>query len=102
MLETEPIFLEIFITADAFQASGFEGRSAVEDEVDEDLEETGLGEVTGGGSGIYGVNIDIEVEDEDFEAALNLIRETLRRIEVPKSTVIRKRGADIVTYNVYE
>lgn len=100
-METEPIFLEIFINADDFQASGFGGRSAVEDEVDEALEKANLGEVTGGGGGIYGVNIDIEVEEEDFEAALSLIRRTLKRIKVPQSTVIKRRGIETVTYPVY-
>jgi len=83
-METEPIFLEVFINAEDFESSGFGGRSAVEDELDEALEKAALGEVTGGGGGIYGVNIDIEVEEEDFEAALGLIRKTLRRISPQK------------------
>jgi hypothetical protein len=46
--EAEPIFLEIFINADDFRSSGFGGRSAIEDEIDEALEKADLGEVTGG------------------------------------------------------
>ena len=100
-METESIFLEVFINANDFEASGFGGRSAVEDEVEDALEKAKLGKITGGGGGIYGVNIDIEVKEKDFEVALDLIRKTLRKIKVPKSTVIKKRAIDTVIYPVY-
>jgi len=75
-------------------------RHDIEDRLDEALRHAGLGEVTGGGTGLGKANIDIEVNDT--QPALTLIRETLRFLAVPRSTVIRQSGSQSIYHSVYE
>lgn len=78
-------FIEIWIPPDSLG----EGRQGLEDDLDDALRDAGLGEVTGGGGGEKGSNIDIEVPD--VEAAISTIRRVLRQASVHPGTIIRQR-----------
>ncbi|MDY6994172.1 MAG: hypothetical protein SVR94_16435 [Pseudomonadota bacterium] len=94
---TENIFLEIILYSKDFP---FEGRDEIEEPLDEALQESNLGEITGGGSGLGSINIDVEVTD--LEAGINLIRKILQNISAPESTVINQYEPEEVVYKVYE
>lgn len=91
------IFLEIVLQSNDFQLSG---RDEIEEPLDEILQENNLGEVTGGGSGSGSSNIDVEVQD--LEKGLKVIRKVLQDIGVANSTVINQYQPIKVTYAVYE
>jgi hypothetical protein len=74
------------------------GRSYYEDELEEELERLGLGEVVGGGTWLDGRGCDIHVAVRDPEAGLRLIREVLQRLGAPPSTRI---VGDAGEYSVY-
>ncbi len=83
------LFLELFFPTDSLHNAGFYGRDEVEDPLDEALQTSELGEVTGGGGGELGSNVDIEIWDEaNFDVALNVIRRTLVEIKAPETTII--------------
>jgi hypothetical protein len=90
------IFLEIVIPSGSLA----DGRQALEDDLDDALQEAGLGEVTGGGSGIKGSNIDIEVTD--VAEAVSLIRTILKREGASADTMIRHAEPDTTIYTVYD
>lgn len=97
------VFLEVWFEGDSLEQAGFGGRSGIEDDLSEALEHARLGEVTGGGGGIRGSNIDIEIEDEQkFEQALELIRKVLRDLKVPAGTTITRYEPEKVVYPVYD
>jgi hypothetical protein len=97
------VFLEVVFEPGTLRDTGFESRDEIEDPLHETLQEAGLGEVTGGGGGIYGSNIDIEISDaRRFDEALALIRQVLRNLNVPHSTVIVRHKPKKITYPVYE
>jgi hypothetical protein len=78
-------------------------RGYFEDELEEALEEQGLGEVIGGGSAMDGCFCDISIDVADPSEALRLIREVLRRCEAPETTVIIAGDqSQRVEYPVYE
>jgi hypothetical protein len=100
----EPAFLEIVLESADFT---FDGRDEVEDPLHEALTAAGIGEVTGGGSGMGKSNIDVEVSD--LETGLALVRRVLRDLKVAASTVIYAQQGDqaagtgrIAGYRVYE
>lgn len=96
------IFLEIFFPAGSFMEAGFFGRDEVEDPIHEALEETGLGEVTGGGSGNLGTNIDAEVSARRFDDALALISATLKEVGAPDAVEIIRHKPTRVVYTLEE
>ncbi len=97
------MFLAIYFEADSLQSAGFSGRDEIEDPLDEALTAAGLGEVTGGGSGERGSNIDIDINDEkNFDEALALIRKVLRELHVPATTVIKRYEPQEASCIVYE
>lgn len=75
------------------------GRSFYEDELDDELERLGLGEVIGGGTSLIGGGCDLEVSVWDAREGLRVIREVLARLNAPESTVIH--GDDGEVYGVY-
>ena len=80
----------IYFEPSSLATAGFEGRDELEYPVDEALQEYGLGEVTGGGSGVNGTNIDIEVTDEArLGEAITLIRRILSDLNAPMTTLIQ-------------
>jgi hypothetical protein len=62
------------------------GRDVIEDALDEALGDKG--EVIGGGSGVSGSNIDIEILEGEPHDFLEIIRTVLRELEAPNDTVI--------------
>jgi len=90
-------FLEIvFLVAD-FQ---FDGRDEIEDPLEEFLTQSGLGEVTGGGSGMGKANIDVEVND--LSEGLKAVQQFLRLLGVADSTVINQYQPVKVVHRVYD
>jgi hypothetical protein len=81
-----------------FQSADFEfgGRDEIEDPLHEALQAEGLGEVSGGGTGLGMCNIDVDVNDA--ERGLALIREVLCRLEVAPSTRIYQEGQPLEVY----
>lgn len=75
-----------------FMAIYFNSRlSTPRDEIEDLIEQSlsGKGEVTGGGTGLGGSNIDIEFEDDlGIDEALRRIRAVLSGINVAKDTEI--------------
>ena len=75
------------------------GRDVVEDAVDDAI--SGNGEVTGGGSGDAGWNVDVELfSADDTDAHVAAIVRTLRELPVPNDTYL-VFGADQSRVNVY-
>lgn len=64
------------------------GRSYFEDEVEEELERLGIGEVVGGGTWLDGSGCHFDVVVSDPVAGLRVLREALRRLGAPPSTRI--------------
>ena len=93
----ETTFFEIILQSADFH---FGGRGEIEDPLDEALHREGLGEVTGGGSGMGISNIDVEVTDP--ERGLILIREVLRDLGVASSTAVRQAGSPSIMHSLYE
>lgn len=90
-------FFEIILQAADFT---FDRRDEIEDPLDEALQAAGLGEVTGGGSGMGIANIDVEVTDT--QRGLALIREVLQTLGVAPSTIIRQSGSPSIEHSVYD
>jgi len=96
-------FLEISFPVHSGAAMGIEGRDEIEDPIDEALREAGIGEVTGGGGGCRGFNIDVEIEDErNLAQALQIIRQVLKDLKAsPEATIIHRDGNN-TRYKIYE
>lgn len=75
-------------------------RHAIEDELEIALGD--LGEITGGGTAVDLSECDIGIEVTDYESGLRIIREVLRRLKVPESTVIEEFEPERVQHRVYE
>ena len=97
------VFLEVIMDVGDLLSAGFEARDEIEDSLGEALEGAGLGQVTGGGGGGGNSVIDVEIADESKLAqALSVIRETLKRLEVPESTTIKRSTPAETIYRVYD
>jgi hypothetical protein len=97
----EPIFLAIWFDGDALERAGIYGRDTLEDLLDRALRRADLGRVTGGGGGVRGSNIDIEIEDWSvFTQALELILRVLRRMKAPDNTPITRYDPEKVEYRL--
>ena len=64
------------------------GRSYYEDELEEELERLGIGEIVGAGTWMDGSGCDIDVAVSDPVAGLRVIRDVLQRLNAPASTRI--------------
>ena len=71
----EPVCVEIVFSSGKFP---FSGRDEVEDPLEEALARADAGEVTGGGSGLGMINIDVNLTD--FLAGLEVIHDTLLKL----------------------
>lgn len=89
-------FFEITLQNDD---AAFDSRDEIEDPLDEALLSAGVGEVTGGGSGMGMCNIDVDATD--FDGALNIIRQTLRQLQVSSHTKINYYNESDGTRAVY-
>lgn len=83
-----PQFTVRFFELGKHEDGGPRGRSYYDDEIDEELQRLGLGEVVGGGMWLDGSGCDIHIVVRAPEAALRVIREVLRRLGAPASTSI--------------
>ena len=87
-------FVEIILDSAALAAHGIEGRDEIEDPLSQDLADSGLGEVTGGGVGGGVATIDVEIDEAaDFDAALSFLMSKLRSYGAPADTRIRPEGS---------
>ncbi|WP_154667908.1 hypothetical protein [Pseudoduganella violaceinigra] len=89
-------FLEIVFLSEDFQ---FDGRDDVEDPLEEFLERNQLGEVTGGGSGMGVVIIDVEVHD--LQQGISAIRSFLQSLGVARSTVIKQYRPEVIEHYIF-
>jgi hypothetical protein len=107
MSAEESFLLEIVFDSEELDAS-FDGRDEIEDPLHEALVAAGVGAVTGGGGGGMGKsNLDAEVTDRD--AGLAVVRQVLRDLNVPPSTIVYVHEGDLrqgtgkfTSYPVYE
>ena len=89
-----PAFFEIILPASIGAEVRDLGRDEIEDAVGEALAVAGVGEVTGGGTGVTGSLIDVDVTD--FDRALPIIRDVLRGLNVPSDVVISHNEGDFL------
>ena len=74
-----------------FNAESDIERDLLEERLDEILK--GKGEVTGGGAGKDGVNIDIEIDDDyGNEEIIKIIKSELIRLKLPVDTYLKING----------
>jgi hypothetical protein len=96
MADAEPNwreFMVLFSDLGVHEDGNPRGRSYYEDELEEELERLGLGEVVGGGTWMDGSGCNMTVEVSDPQAGLRVIREVLRRLAAPASTrIVRTSG----------
>lgn len=59
----------------------------------------GRGEVTGGGGGKTGGNIDLEIQSDDPEPVLEEVIQLLRKLDLPKGTVLDIEGRRVQLYD---
>jgi hypothetical protein len=76
------------------------GRGYHEDDLEEELERLGLGEVVDGGTWMDGSEFGIQVAVRDPQAGLRVIREVLLRRNAPGSTRIRSDDGE--SFSIYE
>lgn len=89
------LFFELQFPANALSDSGFRGRDEIEDPLDDFLLSEGIGETTGGGSGIYGSNIDFLLADDDVDISVQRVRQFLQTLQVPQTaTLVQREGGN--------
>ena len=82
-------FFELSFDAADFHHCGFESREDLEDPLEQALQTSGIGEVTGGGSGKGRTNIDIETFDGvSDDEAVEMMRRILKSLGAPRSSVL--------------
>lgn len=74
------------------------GRSYYEDELEEELQRLGIGEVVGGGTWMDGSGCDMDVNVSDPVAGLAVIRQVLQRLNAPSSTRICGDSGEFAVY----
>lgn len=89
MSDAPRFFYEILLPS-----NGTTPRDQLEDELESAL--AGLGEVTGGGSGVLGSNLDVDAVDE---RAFGLILSVLERLEVAGARVREATSTDGETWS---
>lgn len=77
-------------------------RGIIEDDLMELLGKHGLGEVNGAGAATDGSFCDLDISVTNLDEGLRVIREVLRRHNVPLATVINYHGPELVRYTVYD
>jgi hypothetical protein len=97
----ETVFLEIIVNATDASLAGIAGRDEIEEPLEDMFAVTGLGEVTGGGGGAGVYIIDVEVNEDRFDEALQAIRKTLIALQAPGSTKIKKGKPDRIEFSIY-
>jgi hypothetical protein len=83
------MLLEILIKTKEFDGDFFD-RQEIEDIIDLELQSKSLGNVTGGGTGLNLMNIDLEItENIDKVFLISSIKKILNSLGLPKTTLIR-------------
>ncbi len=96
------LFLEIIIQMEDWEGRELDDRHDLEEMLDSALQSKGLGEISGGGSGMGEFNIDVDIHSaKNFDTALEIIRHTLVSENLPRSTKIILHGANPTEYSVY-
>jgi hypothetical protein len=72
-------------------------RGEIEAELDTLLD--GRGEVTGGGGGISGGNIDVEIDCDDPSQVVEELRQLLRKLSLPANTILDVEGRRLSLYD---
>jgi hypothetical protein len=97
------VFLEIVFVASDYAKMGIHGRDDIEDPLSDALTSADIGEVTGGGAGSGTVIVDIEIENEaNLSRGLQIIREVLRTLRCPPSTIIKRAKPSGMIYKIYD
>jgi hypothetical protein len=91
------VFIEIVLP----RGSGWVGdpadRQEIEDAIEGALASAGIGEVTGGGTGVEVANIDVDIFDEsELARAIPMIRVALLSAGAPPGTTIKRTDAEEV------
>ncbi|WP_022803173.1 hypothetical protein [Deinococcus ficus] len=87
---TNRTFIEIVLDSEVTEVVD---REEIEDTLDQALQGAGLGEVTGGGTGLGMIHVDVEVDAARRNEAADLIRRTLQGLGVPEGSWVRGPGA---------
>ena len=99
----QSVFLEILIRIADLANSEVESRDEIDDPLHDALTDASIGEVSGGGSGMGLINIDVDIYDQAYvKDALAIIRDVLQQVRVPRSTVIKQHDPVELAYAVYE
>ena len=97
------VFVEIIFSAKDLAKTGIQGRDELEDPLTAALEQSGIAEVTGGGSGMGLSHIDVEISSEEhLDRGIATIRRVLQELGVPYSTVIRRNTPKPIEYRIYD
>ncbi|MDX1931074.1 MAG: hypothetical protein SFU56_00565 [Capsulimonadales bacterium] len=89
--EDNETFFEMVFLPKSLADHGFRGRDEIEDPLDQLLTSNGFGEVTGGGSGVRGTNIDFVLESGSLEVALPVVKRFMRDAKLPPTTRLVQR-----------
>jgi len=93
--------IEVMFNSQDLARSGLGSRDAVELPLRSALAEAGLGAVTGGGTGGGVAIVDVEVARERVPEAIRFLKQQLRQLGVPPSTVLNVEDSE-VPIGVYE
>jgi hypothetical protein len=93
------VFLEVVMSGIDLVANAID-RDDVESELHDAMEN--FGEVTGAGTGLGLINIDLEVRDESkLNEVLEILRQRLRSLKVPRSTKIVRHKPTKTEFSIY-
>ena len=97
-----PVFLELTFNASDCAEAGLNSRDEIEDGLEDKMQESGLGKVSGGGGGLGKYNVDVDIFDEEkLQEALSLIRGFLISLNVPRSSKIVRHKPERQDLSVY-
>ena len=92
--------MEIVVNAADAALANIESRDEIEDVLEEALSSSALGEVTGGGGGQGTYIIDVELDEERFDEALDFLISVLRSLRLPPSTRAKRHEPTEVAYTL--
>lgn len=102
VIEEPVVFLEVVVNAADAAAAGIDSKDEIEDALTAALEQSCLGEVTGGGGGMGVYVVDLEVFEADFAEGLEIVKQALREGQLPASTKIVRHEPERVEYSIYD
>jgi hypothetical protein len=85
------LLLEIILDSNELTAQGFDGREEIEEILEDVVFKIDLGEITGGGTGMGELIIDVEITDENqLDEAFEIIRQTLLDLNLAPQLEVRR------------